>query len=267
MKTINDKLNTIYGVKAISTEIKDVDEANRIVKGYLSSFNTKDSDNDVIRKGAFKKSLKERGVNSKANRRIAHLRNHDWEQQIGKFLELGEDDNGLFFVSELGRSTKGTDALLDYQDGILREHSIGFNYVEGKIKKKEDEEHGNYFEIKEVMLWEGSGVTFGANEFTPTLEANKSLEDSEYLLNLNNDMNTLIKALKNGKGTDERLENIEFKLKQIQQKYNSLIELKSFDKDTFLGESSNEGEAQKALQLKAEQDEQLKKLLLKNLIN
>jgi hypothetical protein len=79
-------------------------------------------------------------------------------------------------------------------------------------------------------------------------------------------MNTLIKALKNGKGTDERLENIEFKLKQIQQKYNSLIELKSFDKNTLVVESSNEEEAQKALQLKAEQDEQLRKLLLKNLI-
>ena len=52
-------------------------------------------------------------------------------------------------------------------------------------------------------------------------------------------MNVLIKALRNGKGTDERLENIDFKLKQIQQKYNSLIELKSFDKDTFIVESSN----------------------------
>ena len=79
-------------------------------------------------------------------------------------------------------------------------------------------------------------------------------------------MNTLIKALKNGKGTDDRLENIEFKLKQIQQKYNSLIELKSFDKDTLLGKSepTNE-EVQKALQ--EAKDEQLRKLLLKNLIN
>jgi len=268
MKTINDKLNTIYGVKSISMKMEDIDESNRIVKGYLSSFDTLDSDNDIIRKGAFKKSLQERGVDAKNNRRIAHLRNHDWEHQIGKFLELGEDSKGLYFVSQLGRSTKGSDALADYQDGILREHSIGFNYVKGKIEKIEDEEIGDYYEIKEVKLWEGSGVTFGSNEFTPTLEANKSIEDSDYLLNLNNDMNTLIKALKNGKGTDERLENIEFKLKQIQQKYNSLIELKSFDKNTLVDESrTTQEEAQKALQLKAEQDEQLRKLLLKQLTN
>ena len=249
MKTINDKLNTIYGVKAISMKMDDIDEGNRIVKGYLSSFDTLDSDSDIIRKGAFTKSLQERGVDAKNNRRIAHLRNHDWEHQIGKFLELGEDSKGLYFVSQLGRSTKGNDALADYQDGILREHSIGFNYVKGKIEKQEDSELGEYYEIKEVKLWEGSGVTFGANEFTPTLEANKSIEDSDYLLNLNNDMNTLIKALKNGKGTDERLENIEFKLKQIQQKYNSLIELKSFDKNTLIEESKpTQKEVQKALE-------------------
>ena len=258
--SIEQKLNTFYGVKSTSVEIKDVDESNRIVTGYLSAFDVKDSDNDIIRKGAFKKSIKERGVDSKSNRKIAHLRNHDWEHQIGAFTLLQEDDYGLYFESKLGRSTKGEDALLDYQDGILREHSIGFNYVEGKIKKKEDEENGEYYEIKEVKLWEGSGVTFGANEFTPVLSAEKNLEDSDYLAKLNDEMNLLIGALKNGKGTDERLENFEFRLKQIQQKYNSLIALKSFDKDTLIKESS-EKEAQKALE-----DEQLKNLLIKNLI-
>lgn len=251
MKTIDSKLNTIYGVKSLSMKIEDVDEANRIVKGYLSSFDTLDSDSDIIRKGAFKKSLQERGVKTNANRKIAHLRNHDWEQQIGLFTELAEDSKGLYFVSKLGRSTKGTDALLDYQDGILREHSIGFNYVKGKIEEvKEDSTYGDFYNVTEVKLWEGSGVTFGANEFTPTVEASKSLIDSDYLAVLNNDMNVLVKALRNGKGTDERLENIDFKLKQIQQKYNSLIELKSFDKDTFIGESSkpNQKEVQKALE-------------------
>ena len=253
--SINNKLNTIYGVKSISMKMEDIDEPNRIVKGYLSSFDTLDSDNDIIRKGAFSKSLKERGVDATNNRRIAHLRNHDWEHQIGKFLELGEDSKGLYFVSQLGRSTKGQDALLDYQDGILREHSIGFNYVKGKIEELEDETIGNFYNITEVKLWEGSGVTFGANEFTPTLEAEKSLIDSDYLLNLNTDMNTLIKALKNGKGTDDRLENIEFKLKQIQQKYNSLIELKSFDKDTLINDKSETTPTNEEVQ-KALEDEQ-----------
>jgi hypothetical protein len=71
-------------------------------------------------------------------------------------------------------------------------------------------------------------------------------------------MNILVKALRNGKGTDERLENFEFKLKQIQQKYNSLIELKSFDKNTLIVESKpTEKDVQKAFE-----DAQRKQFLL-----
>ena len=73
--------------------------------------------------------------------------------------------------------------------------------------------------------------------------------------------------MRNGKGTDERLESFENQLKQIQQKYNSLIKFKSFDKDTFIEESKTptKEEVQKAL--KISKDEQLKQLLLKNLIH
>lgn len=206
--------------------MEDVDESSRTVVGYLSAFDKLDSDNDVIRSGAFKKSLQERGIESSSNRQIAHLRNHDWEHQIGKFTELYEDNFGLKFVSKLGRSTKGNDALLDYQDGILNEHSIGFNYVKDKISEVEDSNnpHGKFYEIIEVKLWEGSGVTFGANEFTPVLDASKSLLESDYLLKLNNEMQSLIGAIKNGKGTDDRLQNIEMRLKVVQTKFNSLIE-------------------------------------------
>ena len=58
--------------------------------------------------------------------------------------------SGLYFVGQLGRSDDGRNALLDYQDGIIKEHSIGFNYVKGKIEKAEDSQHGEYYEVKEV---------------------------------------------------------------------------------------------------------------------
>jgi HK97 family phage prohead protease len=212
-----------YEVKSVQFKLEDIDENSRKVVGYLSAFDKMDSDNDIIRFGAFKKSLQERGVDSEGNRKIAHLRQHDWNWQIGKFEELYEDNYGLKFVSTLGRSTKGNDALLDYQDGIIREHSIGFNYIEDKMKYVEDSK-GDYFEIIEVKLWEGSAVTFGANEFTPVLEVGKSLKDSDYFNKLNDEMAALIGALKNGKGTDDRLHNIEMRLKVVQTKYNSLFE-------------------------------------------
>jgi len=238
--SIKNKLNTIYGAKeakSLDFKMEDIDISKGIVKGYLSSFDTLDSDADVIRKGAFTKSLNERGVKAEG-RRIQHLRHHDWEQPIGKFLELYEDSFGLAFVSKMSETTIGRDALINYDEGIINEHSIGFNYVKGKIEKAESQEFGEYYEVKEVRLLEGSAVTFGSNEYTPTIEVNKTLSLEDNTEKLNKEMNILIKALRNGKGTDERLETFEMQLKQIQQKYNSLINLKSFDKNTLIVDKS-----------------------------
>jgi len=149
---IEQKLKTHYGVKTISVKITDIDEGSRKVKGYFSDFDTIDSDRDIIRKGSFKRSIDARGPKSEGNRKIAHLRNHDWNQSIGFINELTEDSKGLGFVSTLGRSTKGNDALLDYQDGILREHSIGFAYVKGKIEKVEDDTLGDYHNVTELNI-------------------------------------------------------------------------------------------------------------------
>ena len=242
---IEDKINTRYACKNLALEVKDIDEKEGIVSGDFASVDTIDSDMDVIRKGAFKKSIQERGPLSAGNRKIAHLRNHDWDRQIGLILELEEDSKGLRFVSKMGRSTEGKDALLDYQDGILREHSIGFNYIGDKVKFEEDSEYhaDGHFDIFEVKLWEGSGVTFGSNSLTPVIEAAKSSGDYNELLDKIHALEeSFIKALKTGKGTDGRLENIEMRFKQIQQLRDSLITQKPFDKNTLKDEKPNDEE-------------------------
>ena len=125
---VNKMRNNLYNTKA-AAEIRDIDSVGRKVAVYLAKFDNIDSDNDMIQKGAFTKSIQERGPQSAGNRKIAFLRHHNWEMQIGKFLELNEDDNGLFAIGELGTSTQGEDAFRDYEDGIIREHSIGFQYI------------------------------------------------------------------------------------------------------------------------------------------
>jgi HK97 family phage prohead protease len=207
-----------YQSKAVDLAVKDVDTKTRRVKVVASAFDNIDSDGDVIRKGAFSKSILERGAESTSNRKIAFLRHHDWEHQIGKWVKLEETHDGLLAIGELGRSTKGEDALMDYQDGIIREHSIGFNYVEDKMRMVQD----GVWELNEVILWEGSAVTFGANSLTPTLDVSKG-NKTDLLDKVNAKMESLLSALKNGKGTDDRLYEIEMALKVCQQQYNSLI--------------------------------------------
>lgn len=235
-----------YEIKSIPFELKDFDEGSRKVKIALSAFDVLDSDGDIIRKGAFAKSIQERGPSSASNRKIAFLRDHSWTHQIGKFLEVQETAKHLEAVGQLGRSTKGQDALFDYQDGIIMEHSIGFNYVMDKIKFIDDEsvdaERGGYWEVTEVNLWEGSPVAFGANQETPVLDVAKGNKE-DILAALNKEMDKLQEAIRNGKGTDDRLYSIEMGLKVIQQKYNSLISCQpGFEKPTVKEGEPNEAE-------------------------
>lgn len=232
------KIFKAYEVKNVALEVKDMDSVGRRVKVAFAAFNNIDSDKDVIRKGAFSKSIQERGPASNSNRQIAHLRYHDWEHQIGKLVSLEETDTHLIATSDLGRSTKGNDAFLDYQDGIIREHSIGFNYVQDKMQLHGEGDQA-YFEIKEVVLWEGSAVTFGANSLTPTMDVSKGLtieSKNEMLEKIIKDTFALTTALKNGKGTDERLHSIEMGLIVCQQKYNSLVNLEPVVKTTQIVE-------------------------------
>ena len=238
-----DKSFTAYALKSNQLTIKDFDDNSRKVAMYLSIFDVMDSDYDIIRNGAFSKSIQERGPDSLSNRKIAFLRYHDWQMPIGKFLELKEDGQGLYAVGELGNSTIAKDAFEDYKDGVIREHSIGFNYVKDKIKFVEDgsTEVGGYYEINEVKLWEGSAVTFGANEHTNVIDVSKGLSKETIALKaaeISSEIDTVGRALANGKGTDERLHTLEMRLKFLNSQMLTLVEYDPLQKQSLITEPS-----------------------------
>jgi HK97 family phage prohead protease len=225
--------NAIYSTKS-TVEIKDLDTELKRVAMYLSIFDVMDSDYDVIKKGAFKKSIKERGPASDGNRKIAFLRQHDINKAIGMFESIEEDDKGLFAVAKLGNSQVANDAWEDYKDGIIREHSIGFQYVGDKMKYVEDktmpEEIGGYWNISELKLFEGSAVTFGANEYTNVVAVMKSEDKKNYLQAITTELDSLLSALKSGQGSDDRLYGIEIRSKYLVSQLNSLASVEPFNK-------------------------------------
>ena len=50
-------MNTILYKQAPMGELLDADEKAGVVKGYASVFDNKDSDNDIIRKGSYRKTI------------------------------------------------------------------------------------------------------------------------------------------------------------------------------------------------------------------
>jgi len=230
MKQIN-----IFQAKANpELSVKDISDETRRVKIMLAHFDNVDSANDVIRKGAFAKSIKERGPESQNPRQIAFLRFHDFDKPIGKFLSLEETSEGLVAVAQLSNSTDGQNALEDYKAGIITQHSIGFQYVAGKIEQV-DRDGLDFYNITELDLWEGSAVTFGVNPLTPTLDVAKG-EHLDYLHKLNLKMNAIASEIRNGRGTDERFYKLEGALKVCQAQYNSLIKGYKPEKSTFTEE-------------------------------
>lgn len=224
-------------------EVK-VSSDRKTVEGYFAAFGNVDSDGDKIRKSAFDKSIQEHGPNSSSNRKIAHLAYHDTRRPIGVIEELTPDEKGLYFRSELGNHTDGKDFGFMYEEGIIREHSIGFNYVEGKIDFIPVEEdkatnefekmYGGYWDIQEVKLWEGSAVVFGANSETPNLSIVKSQEDlSKCLEEINERMEVFIKALQDNNLSQKYNNLFVLELMQLKNQYNSLLQFEEPLKDTL----------------------------------
>lgn len=205
----------MFLTKDCDLEVKDIDLNKRIVSGYFAAFGNVDSDGDMIMPGAFSKSIKENGPAS--NRpRIAHLLQHNSWSPIGKIQELREDSKGLFFVSKLSKATDGSDTLIKYQEGIYDEHSIGFRVV--KQNNLDD-----YNELTELKLWEGSTVTWGANENTPVVSI-KGLDKKAGVQKLSTRISKIQNLLKNGSLTDDSCDRLVIELEQIKTSYNSLID-------------------------------------------
>lgn len=150
--------------------VKDVDQKRGVVVAYGNSWDVIDSDQEFVEKGAFTKTIREWGPGGRG--RIAHLSDHNPTSRIGKMQELVEDEVGLRFVSKLSKNSKGRDALIEYEEGILNEHSIGYDIIGWRRDEDRDA-----LGLTELKLYEISPVTWGANMFTPTVDVKEFLSD------------------------------------------------------------------------------------------
>ena len=125
-------------------------------EGYASVFENTDLGNDVIKTGAFKKSLRKRGYKG-----VKLLYQHKSDMPIGVFDSIKEDDNGLYVKGRLAlKTTAGRDAYELLKMGALDAMSIGFRANPQEISYDKRTQKRN---IGEVDLLEISLVTFPMN--------------------------------------------------------------------------------------------------------
>ncbi len=193
-------------------ELKDVNAKEGIVEGYFASFDNTDSYQEIIDPGAFAKTIVEWGPNSN-RKRIAHLVDHNPTKRVAKIRELEEDGHGLRYLSKYLPTdhTLARDTLIELENGVLPEHSIGFDIVQ----EKRDTETGK-LHLQELRLYEGSHVTWGANMETPVLDIKDLSQSSLAVRRLADHVKALQRCL--GQGiTDEKAIEIELRLAQFKQ--------------------------------------------------
>lgn len=214
----------LYKGANFGASIKDVDGKKGIVSGYFAAFNNVDSDGDVIRKGAFSKSIQEWGPNS-SSPRIKHLMNHDIAKPLGKITSLHEDVKGLAYESQVGTHALGQDFVKMVESNLITEHSIGFRVMkrnqlqdyEGYMKNPD----AGWYELTDIKLYEGSSLTaWGSNPNTP-LTGMKGEKIEDVAQRIINRQQNIEKFCRNSTATDETIELLLIENQQLSQ---SLIE-------------------------------------------
>lgn len=167
-----------------------------------------DHHEDVSMKGSFSKTVKEGGQFAP----IIINHNHSPDSIFAK--NLGVEIKEIP-IRSLGFDKEGTTEVLAakiapiynsqmkqlYENGEIKQHSVGIKYqkielaindpsddagyanwkkyIDQVINREEVEESKYFFAVLEQQLFEISAVLFGSNAYTPTLDQNKSLLNTE----------------------------------------------------------------------------------------
>lgn len=255
------KLNMPYPVKSgYGSQVKEVDMSKRIVQVIPNTYFFIDEDLDMLIPGVAKRSISQRGAQSEAIAKIKHQLDHKLlaEYVVGKpILEqetVIDGMNVLYVESKIPNTTKGNDHLINYQEGLYDNHSIGFRYLDLILAEEENENElvrqawekyyplainpekadkfGYFYVVKEIEWYEFSVVSFGANSLTETIGVKSNNKDT-LILALNNQLDNLNKQLKTGKQSDDMMKTFELQTRQIKQIIYELINLKPSLKDTL----------------------------------
>ena len=208
--------------KNYKSVINDIDEAKGYVDIYVSAYGNKDLVGDIMDQKAFNKTISD--FKSGGSTQLRHLYNHTEDLLLGLPVEMSSDQKGLRVVSHMNMDKQLVkDTFSDYKffadHNNSLTHSIGYTAINKEFDKK-----SNTRILKEVKLFEYSTIPFlAANPLTPMNEIKSLKEGEDILLQVK-------KMLEKGDYSDERFEQLETKINQIE----SLI--KSFEpsKDTQL---------------------------------
>lgn len=135
-------------------------------QAYASVFDNKDSYGDIVRPGAFKGTLERWAAKDALIPLLFGHRMDDPDFNIGH-VDAKEDDHGLWVHGYIDlEAPKGASTHRAMKAGRLSQMSFAYDVLDGGWETKDGDE---YFELRELELYEVSVVTVGANSETEIL--------------------------------------------------------------------------------------------------
>lgn len=128
------------------------------LQGYASVFGNVDSGGEVVEKGAFTKTLKERLKKGMIKLFDSHLIFQGTDAVIGVVTEAEEDDYGLKFSARFSETRRAQDVRTKVKEGIINALSFGYDVVKDALDEAKKVRY-----LRELKLYEVSVVPWGMN--------------------------------------------------------------------------------------------------------
>lgn len=144
-------------------EVKsDGEGSSGIVAGYASVFNNVDHGGEVVVRGAFRKTIKERIPSGEVYFMDSHRVWEGTAAVIGVVTEAKEDDHGLRFTARFTSDARAQTVRIKMLEGVLKALSFGYDVVKADGG---DEVNGRRQPryLRELKLYEISAVIWGMN--------------------------------------------------------------------------------------------------------
>ena len=144
------------------------------LEGYASVFDVVDAQNDVVKSGAFAKSIKERVAAGKVKLMARHMMHGgDTLEIVGTITEAKEDKHGLWIHAEFASTATAQEVRQLVAEGHVAGLSIGYIPVDWKYTEVDGKEVA---ELHEVKLMEVTITALPANEYA-VITAAKAVGD------------------------------------------------------------------------------------------
>lgn len=147
----------------VPVQFKAVDEEQGIVEGHASVFGNIDSQDGIVHRGAFKKTITERVPKRLVKFMDSHV--YDIAHTLGTVTWAEEDGRGLRFRAQLSHAPSVQDVRQKLLEGHIDRLSIGYDPVQEDFETKMiDGKKRIIRHLRQVKLYEISAVPLAANE-------------------------------------------------------------------------------------------------------